>query len=330
MIEMLKSIQMLENEFLEVQLNKSKDFDDYVFEQIHRDGNCIAPVRDRRNKAKFLYDVKGYCPLYEYLNIHVFEQEEAYSFFIALFQCLVKVNKNKLILLDGLYIYLSKGGEQLRVIAVPLALEYWTTQREDMVLLLKELAMRVRVEKQYELSGYLLQCAKREKLSLFEVLHELEDLWSLHKPKRKWYQFWGEKEKEEFTFQEPSRLYQAISEPMKVEEEGESYNGTVVLFEEYIPTAYLYEKNIERQIEINHVPFVIGRSKKSDFIIPRNTISLKHACIFYEDGLFFIEDCESSNGTYVNGLKLETKKELHHGDVLRFARLELEFICEVE
>jgi hypothetical protein len=72
---------------------------------------------------------------------------------------------------------------------------------------------------------------------------------------------------------------------------------------------------------------VIGKSRKSGCCIPRDTISQNHARIECRDGRYYIEDMNSTNGTYINEEPLPYKevRMLHPGDQLRFADVSYHF-----
>ena len=74
----------------------------------------------------------------------------------------------------------------------------------------------------------------------------------------------------------------------------------------------------------------IGRNKNSQIVINNNTVSKNHAIIeFDEDYNCTIKDLNSSNGTFVNGEKLETAlMKLRNGDKIRFGKYEIDFIFE--
>lgn len=65
----------------------------------------------------------------------------------------------------------------------------------------------------------------------------------------------------------------------------------------------------------------IGSASGNDLILPSNVISRHHAKITREDGQYFIEDLNSTNGTTVNGEMLSYKelKKLHKMDEISFA-----------
>lgn len=61
---------------------------------------------------------------------------------------------------------------------------------------------------------------------------------------------------------------------------------------------------------------VIGRERSCDLCIDSTFVSLRHAILSFTDGTWTIEDCASTNGTYVNGRAIGTGKRavLNPGD----------------
>ena len=67
---------------------------------------------------------------------------------------------------------------------------------------------------------------------------------------------------------------------------------------------------------------LIGSSHTlADVVIDEKTVSRKHAEILYKEGDYYIRDLKSTNGTYINGIKVEKEKMemLHNADEIRFA-----------
>lgn len=62
--------------------------------------------------------------------------------------------------------------------------------------------------------------------------------------------------------------------------------------------------------------FSIGRSPENDLQIPNNSLSRRHAEIQRFASVFILSDCESSNGTAVNGDKIEEPVALKNGDTI--------------
>jgi pSer/pThr/pTyr-binding forkhead associated (FHA) protein len=73
--------------------------------------------------------------------------------------------------------------------------------------------------------------------------------------------------------------------------------------------------------------FTIGRIDGNDMIMPDFAISKKHAVITVENGSYYIKDLGSTNGTMVNGTRLDKKSvKIHDHDVVSFARYEFTFL----
>ncbi|WP_234121608.1 FHA domain-containing protein [Clostridium hydrogenum] len=101
-------------------------------------------------------------------------------------------------------------------------------------------------------------------------------------------------------------------------------NGTSVLFSDNSNKPYIIKLNSEGtgKIYIDKAAFNIGRDKvNSDFVIEKPTVSGKHASIVSDNGEYYIIDNNSSNGTYLNHIKLEPNKRyrLNNKDGIIFA-----------
>ena len=70
---------------------------------------------------------------------------------------------------------------------------------------------------------------------------------------------------------------------------------------------------------------MIGRALACDITIDDSYASGRHARLYDRDGHVYIEDLNSTNGTYVNGARLHAQQELRAGDVIRIGDAELRF-----
>ncbi len=77
-------------------------------------------------------------------------------------------------------------------------------------------------------------------------------------------------------------------------------------------------------IKINKEKFTIGRSLDCDCYIHNDTISKVHATIVFENNDYFIIDNNSSNGTYVNDIKIGDKTKLKDGYTIMLSKLVFE------
>lgn len=73
------------------------------------------------------------------------------------------------------------------------------------------------------------------------------------------------------------------------------------------------EINIERDL-------LVGRHQATDIVLPQADISRKHAAFLLKEQALWVQDLGSSNGTFVNDVRIATDAvELHTGDVVQFA-----------
>jgi serine phosphatase RsbU (regulator of sigma subunit) len=71
------------------------------------------------------------------------------------------------------------------------------------------------------------------------------------------------------------------------------------------------------RVPLRSVPFRIGRHSESDLIIRDSRASRTHARIFVEGDQYWIEDCNSRHGTYVNGKRVD-RRALRSSDRIDF------------
>jgi hypothetical protein len=70
---------------------------------------------------------------------------------------------------------------------------------------------------------------------------------------------------------------------------------------------------------------VIGRALACEVTLDDSYASGRHARLYDRDGHVYIEDLNSTNGTYVNGARVHAQQELRPGDVIRIGDAELRF-----
>jgi len=71
----------------------------------------------------------------------------------------------------------------------------------------------------------------------------------------------------------------------------------------------------------------IGRRSSNDVCIPNLSVSGKHAQISFEDNEAWIEDLNSTNGTYING-RLIARQKLHHDDEIIMGKVRLNYLAD--
>ena len=83
-----------------------------------------------------------------------------------------------------------------------------------------------------------------------------------------------------------------------------------------------------RDLIIEDTPYTIGSASDCEGCVDCVTISRRHARITKTDGIYFIEDMNSANGTKVGGLELEykTKVSIQPYEIIEFAGEKFRFI----
>lgn len=81
-----------------------------------------------------------------------------------------------------------------------------------------------------------------------------------------------------------------------------------------------------RNYDLNKLITRIGRHQENDILIDNMTISNIHATLTFENNQFFIQDNISTNGTYVNDVKI-SKVVIKNGDIIRIGKARLTLTC---
>lgn len=74
----------------------------------------------------------------------------------------------------------------------------------------------------------------------------------------------------------------------------------------------------EKTFTLGNAPQTIGRSANNGIVINDAEISRRHAQITPQGDSYVLEDLGSTNGTFVNGLRLNQPTALKHGDSVEF------------
>ncbi|TCH63232.1 FHA domain-containing protein [Acinetobacter sp. ANC 4862] len=66
---------------------------------------------------------------------------------------------------------------------------------------------------------------------------------------------------------------------------------------------------------------LVGRHQSADIVLQAGEISRKHAAFLLKEQALWLQDLNSSNGTFVNDLRIEHETLLKQGDIIQFASL---------
>lgn len=80
--------------------------------------------------------------------------------------------------------------------------------------------------------------------------------------------------------------------------------------------------------QLQHAEATLGRASGCTVRIPSSQVSRLHCRLCIENGLVFVEDLESANGTFINGERVRRKEIVHPGDRLRLGSVT--FLVEYE
>lgn len=74
---------------------------------------------------------------------------------------------------------------------------------------------------------------------------------------------------------------------------------------------------------LNLGELTVGAGDKNDIVIARPAISWNHALLLVRSDRVRLQDSASTNGTFVNGIRITRPQEVFHGDVIKFGNIEL-------
>lgn len=70
----------------------------------------------------------------------------------------------------------------------------------------------------------------------------------------------------------------------------------------------------------------IGRGEENQVNLTGSFASHRHARIIFREGRFFLEDLGSTNGTYINGVRITDPVILNDGDLIKVADITLQLV----
>jgi ABC-type multidrug transport system ATPase subunit/pSer/pThr/pTyr-binding forkhead associated (FHA) protein len=106
-------------------------------------------------------------------------------------------------------------------------------------------------------------------------------------------------------------------------------DGDYITFGRYAGKSVIFKSGLEPELKIEKVDLnkdriTIGRDPTNDVVIDHPVVSKKHAELIKQDGKFFINDLGSTNGTFVNGIKVK-RHQLQELDRIVIGPSELHF-----
>src|SRR5262245_10083754 len=91
--------------------------------------------------------------------------------------------------------------------------------------------------------------------------------------------------------------------------------------------AFLRELHSGQQYALPGKIVVIGRDASCDIVVRRDQTSSRHAMVLQTGGAWYVEDLDSVNGTFVNGMRIRQRTRLKANDRIDVFGLTVQF-CE--
>ena len=82
---------------------------------------------------------------------------------------------------------------------------------------------------------------------------------------------------------------------------------------------------LPQRVALQRFPFFLGRDPAAPLVVSSRRVSQAHAVITRQGEQCYINDRGSTNGTFVNGRRVEEDTPLHEGDIVHLAHVEFRF-----
>lgn len=304
---------------MKLRLKSNKLLDVSLFERFEHDDLCLRCVLNDTASATITYAIQDFLSLDDFLDQYTFKKEEGYTFLENLFTSAVAVNRNKPVLVDPEFIFVSNVGDRFAFVGIPLVIDEWLIQKDVWIEIVKYLINHFKSEHAYEINGFLIKFVESSEFSLPNLILAIKALHDSYYPK-KLFHF---KRNNSFVLKRPLIPNTIIKEC--VQEYGhlpqEEKTQLIGSFDEY--KAYLSDGTTNYPLIGETV--LIGRSMACDIRIESLEISLKHAKLTRVDDRWYIQDLKSKNKTYLNEKLVQRKMRLKDGMVISFSQKQFTF-----
>lgn len=304
---------------MKLRLKSNKLLDVSLFERFEHDDLCLRCVLNDTASATITYVIQDFLSLDDFLDQYTFKKEEGYTFLENLFTSAVAVNRNKPVLVDPEFIFVSNVGDRFAFVGIPLVIDEWLIQKDVWIEIVKYLINHFKSEHAYEINGFLIKFVESSEFSLPNLILAIKALHDSYYPK-KLFHF---KRNNSFVLKRPLIPNTIIKEC--VQEYGhlpqEEKTQLIGSFDEY--KAYLSDGMTNYPLIGETV--LIGRSMACDIRIESLEISLKHAKLTRVDDRWYIQDLKSKNKTYLNEKLVQRKMRLKDGMVISFSQKQFTF-----
>lgn len=306
---------------LQLQLKDPNWLNTDVFSKMEVDDLCIHGVLLDERQAIISYTIHEYISLGDVLKQHVFENEDGYMFIHLLLECMIASNRNKPVLMDPDFVFVSPYGDEFKFIVVPICLEQWMVQKEICQSWIDYLSKHFKTTTAYEIPGFMTRFLDSDEFSLSNLIMGLDNIRMMYYP-RKFAIFHRSKKKMIFRAAQPMHSICKVQEEI-VRPDIINKDKTMMIGTRNEGNAYLIVDD-EKYDLVSEVVW-IGRSMQCDIRLQDSSVSLKHAKITCSNERYYILDHKSSNGTFLNDKRVQRKMRLKEGMLLQFGNQEARF-----
>ena len=188
-----------------VHLKDPKLLDLSIFDRMSNDDFCLPCMLTNQNSASIVYAIEGFIPLHDFLSQYVFENEEGYIFLHQLFEQAIASNRNKPVLFDPDYVFVSPFGDRFAFIVVPIQITNWMFQRDMSEKWVEYIAKTMQTTTAFEIPGFLLKFLKSTEFSLPNLVLGLDNIRELYYPKK--FSFFKHRRIQTFKVKEPIQAF---------------------------------------------------------------------------------------------------------------------------
>ena len=301
---------------LYIHLKDPRLLDLSIFERLSNDDFCLPCMLTYEKTASMVYATEGYIPLDDFLSQYVFEKEEGYVFLHQLFEQAIASNRNKPVLFDPDYVFVTPYGDKFAFVVIPIQVSNWMFQKDMSEKWVEYIAKTMQTTTAFEIPGFLLKFLKSAEFSLPNLVLGLDNIRTIYYPKK--FSLFRNKRMQTFKVKEPIQAFHKDKSVESIQEEKTQLLQVHVAFK----ASLIWNK--EEYALCNEIN-IVGRAMVFDVRFQDASVSLKHAKIVCENERYYIQDLKSTNKTYLNGKEVKRKMRLKDGMQVQFGDIVCEF-----
>ncbi len=107
-----------------------------------------------------------------------------------------------------------------------------------------------------------------------------------------------------------------------------SLHSQLIRMRRFPKIALFHTDGGEKHLEFTQKEILIGRDPACDVVLESDTVSNRHARISFHHKQWWLEDIQSTNGTFINEERISSPSVIFSGDEIRcgFEQLQITFI----